>query len=67
MRTRPQSGRLGQVFAKWWRRIVVDECPDERRERIRRERIDRILLDIVALEALRKSNAAIAARPIPEV
>ena len=51
MRTRSRSGPLGEVFSRYWRKIV-DECPDSRRERLRLERIcgqERIAL----LEAIR--------------
>jgi hypothetical protein len=45
--------RLKQVLRKFWRSHVADECPDER-ERIRRERINNIMQNVVLLEAMRR-------------
>ncbi len=42
------------VVGKYWRRYIVDECPDEKWERIRRERIANIMMGVVALEAARQ-------------
>jgi hypothetical protein len=38
---------------KFWRNLVADERPDEK-ERIRRERIDNIMQNVVLLEAMRR-------------
>ena len=40
-------------FEKVWRNHIVDECPDEK-ERIRRERINNIMQNVVLLEAMRR-------------
>jgi hypothetical protein len=45
--------RLKQVLRKFWRNYVADECPDEK-ERIRRERINNIMQNVVLLEAMRR-------------
>ena len=45
--------RLKQVLRKFWRNHVADECPDEK-ERIRRERINNIMQNVVLLEAMRR-------------
>ena len=45
--------RLKQVLKKFWRSHVADECPDEK-ERIRRERINNIMQNVVLLEAMRR-------------
>ena len=51
-RSRP-SEWLMQVIGRWWRRYIVDECPDTRTERLRLERINNIKIDIALREALR--------------
>jgi hypothetical protein len=38
---------------KFWRNFIADECPDEK-ERIRRERINNIMQNVVLLEAMRR-------------
>ena len=45
--------RLKQVLRKFWRNHVADECPDEK-ERIRGERINNIMQNVVLLEAMRR-------------
>src|SRR6516225_9979535 len=45
--------RLKQVLRIFWRNHVADECPDEK-ERIRRERINNIMQNVVLLEAMRR-------------
>jgi hypothetical protein len=42
-----------QVLKKFWRAFISDECPDEK-ERIRRERINNIMQNVVLLEAMRR-------------
>ena len=39
---------------RFWRQFIVDECPEEKRERIRKERIDNILMNVAAREAFRR-------------
>ena len=42
-------------FLTFWRsQLIVDECPEEKQERIRKERIDNILINVAAREALRR-------------
>ena len=54
MQTRSRSPEwLVQVIGRWWRRYIVDECPDTRTERLRLERINNIKMDIALREALR--------------
>ncbi len=48
---RPARGK--QVLRKFWRAFIADECPDEK-ERIRRERINNIMQNVVLLEAMRR-------------
>jgi hypothetical protein len=45
--------RLKQVLRKFWLNHIADECPDEK-ERIRRERINNIMQNVVLLEAMRR-------------
>ncbi len=45
--------RFGPLL-RFWRKLVADECPEEKRARIRRERIANILADVAAREALRR-------------
>ena len=45
--------RRKQVLRKFWRAFIADECPDEK-ERIRRERINNIMQNVVLLEAMRR-------------
>jgi hypothetical protein len=44
---------LKRSAGKFWRRYVVDECPDEK-ERRRRQRIGNIMHDTILLEAMRR-------------
>ena len=44
---------LKRILKKLWRKFIVDQCPDEK-VRIRRERIDNIMLNVVLLEAMRR-------------
>lgn len=44
--------RLRDVLLKGWRRYIVDECPDARIERIRRERINRIKQDLDLMDSM---------------
>ncbi len=53
----PISCEFSRVLARWWRNYVVDECPDERTLRVRRERIARIKQDVELLEAMRMWKA----------
>ncbi len=39
MHTHCRSQRINQAFAKWWRKMAGDKCPDARKERIRREHV----------------------------
>ena len=52
-RSRPPEW-LMQSIGRWWRRYIVDECPDTRIERLRWERINNIKIDIALREALRE-------------
>lgn len=45
--------RRKQVLRKFWRAFIADECPDEK-ERIRRERINNVMQNVVLLEAMRR-------------
>ncbi len=49
--TRPV--RLKQILRKFWRNHVSDQCPDDK-ERIRRERINNIMQNVLLLEAMRQ-------------
>ena len=42
-----------QVLKKFWRAFILDECPDEKK-RIRRERINNIMQNVVLLETMRR-------------
>jgi len=42
------------AVVRCWRHYLVDECHDERMERIRRERIQNIWLGVATLEAARQ-------------
>ena len=42
-----------QVLQKFWRNFIADECPDEK-ERIRRDRINNIMQNVILLEAMRR-------------
>ena len=54
MQTRSRSSeRLKQALGRWWRKYIVDECPDTRIERLRWERINNIKIEIALREALR--------------
>jgi hypothetical protein len=54
MQTRCRSSeRLKQAIGRWWRRYIVDECPETRIERLRLERINNIKIEIALREALR--------------
>ena len=48
------SARLRRALARGWRKFIGDEDPEERRERIRRERIKYIVADVAMLEAMRR-------------
>jgi hypothetical protein len=49
-----RKGSLIKEFhAKYWRKLVVDECPNEKAARLRRERVHNIILNVTALEAMR--------------
>jgi predicted alpha-1,6-mannanase (GH76 family) len=52
-----QLERLNQVFGKWWRKYIVDECPDARIERLRMERLKNIEQDVALLQAMRLWDA----------
>jgi hypothetical protein len=45
--------RRKQVLRKFWRAFIADECPVEK-ERIRRERINNIMQNVILLEAMRR-------------
>jgi hypothetical protein len=45
--------RLKRILKKVCRKFIADQCPDEK-DRIRRERIDNIMLNVVLLEAMRR-------------
>jgi hypothetical protein len=45
--------RRKQVLRKFWRAFIADECPHEK-ERIRRDRINNIMQNVVLLEAMRR-------------
>ena len=47
-----QSG-LSDVFASWWRKLAVDESPDEQRKRLVQEHIADIKQGIALSEAMR--------------
>jgi hypothetical protein len=40
------------LFARFWRRYILDEDPEEKRERIRRERIGSIKASVGLLEQM---------------
>ncbi len=42
---RSLNGQLKLILGQWWRKYIVDECPDARRERLRIEDI-RIAADL---------------------
>ncbi|MGO9170382.1 MAG: hypothetical protein ACLP7P_00220 [Rhodomicrobium sp.] len=48
-----QSERMKHVFGRWWRKYIVDECPDARQERLRWELIDGLKQNIDLREAVR--------------
>ncbi len=48
---RPVS--LKQTLKRFWRKHIADQCPDDK-ERIRRERINNIMQNVVLLEAMRR-------------
>ncbi len=50
------SWRFDQLFVKWWRRHIADECREDRVARIR-SRIDSIWLNVELREAFRFSEA----------
>ncbi len=52
MRVPSRSGRLRLIARRWWRKFK-GEVPDERLERIRRERINNIKNDVALREAMR--------------
>ncbi len=54
MRSDSISTRLATAFATFWRSYVVDECADEKMERIRRERLSNLEVDIAMIEAMRR-------------
>ncbi len=33
------AGRGREILSRWWRTIVVDECPEARADRLRRKQI----------------------------
>ncbi len=45
--------RRKRILRKFWREFIADECPEEE-ERIRRERINNIMQNVVLLEAMRR-------------
>ena len=52
-----RPGWLASVISavvRCWRHYFVDECPDEKMGRIRRERIQNIWLGVTTLEAARQ-------------
>jgi len=53
MGVRFRSVRIWCAVAQWCRLLVMDEYPDDRRERIRRERIDNIKEAVRTREAIR--------------
>jgi hypothetical protein len=55
MRNRIHSGsnRLQQAFGRWWRKYIVDECPEARAERIRQERMEDLKVYTALREAMR--------------
>ncbi len=44
---------ISQALGRWWRKFVVDEDPDARRERLHWELIHRIQRDMASREARR--------------
>jgi len=54
VRKRFRTQRLKQVFGKLWRKFLVDECPDDKAERLRRKRINNIMHDVILLETMRR-------------
>lgn len=56
MRSRSWSGQIHQALGKWWRKHIVDECPDSRRERLRWELIHGIEQDSTLQEAMRSNR-----------
>ncbi|MGA7329294.1 MAG: hypothetical protein WBX25_33630 [Rhodomicrobium sp.] len=51
MQTRSRFERLKHAIGRWWRRHIVDECPDSRMERLSLERNVKMNMDL--REALR--------------
>ncbi len=45
--------RVKQAVGRLWRRFIADECPSEK-ERIRQQRIDNIMHNVVLTEAMRR-------------
>jgi len=43
------------LLLRLWRQFIADECPEEKQERIRRKRINNILLDEVYAEFKRRA------------
>ncbi len=62
-----KSEGFNQAFARLWRKYVVDECPDARKERLRQEHIDNIKQAIALLEAMRLWEAQTQKRDIPKI
>ncbi|MGO8952955.1 MAG: hypothetical protein ACLPWS_11865 [Rhodomicrobium sp.] len=58
MQAHPQLERLNQAFGKWWRKYIVDECPDARIERLSIERVKDIKQDVALLQAMQLWDAA---------
>lgn len=48
-----QPERMKHVFGRWWRKYIVDECPDARQERLRWELIDGLKQNVDLREAVR--------------
>ncbi len=59
-----QSARLDEVFARWWRKIAADECPEARRQRLLREHLDDINQGIAVFEARRLRELADESRKV---
>ena len=53
MRSFFNSESIKLAFGRWWRKYIVDECPDAREERIRQERIENIKICADLQEAMR--------------
>ncbi len=54
MRLRYTYERVATALTAFTRKYIVDECPDEKMERLRQKRVDDLLLDVVAIEAVRR-------------